>query len=158
VTAGELAAMLPIARPGGSRHLRVLREAGLGDVRQEAQRRGFNPPAPAPAPGRGMGWRGPGVGARGAGAPRTPSPRGETRTKEHAMNGSARPGMRLLASLRSVDGKGVVRVEDRIATDIDDVWSALTDPERLARWYGRVEGDLRLGGEFRLFVDASGWE
>jgi len=30
---------LPIARPGVSRHLRVLREAGLVDVRQEAQRR-----------------------------------------------------------------------------------------------------------------------
>jgi len=32
-TAGELAALLPIARPGVSRHLRVLREAGLVDVR-----------------------------------------------------------------------------------------------------------------------------
>src|SRR3954471_20878435 len=40
-TAGELAALLPIARPGVSRHLRVLREAGLVDVRQEAQRRGY---------------------------------------------------------------------------------------------------------------------
>jgi DNA-binding transcriptional ArsR family regulator len=39
VTAGELAAGLPIARPGVSRHLRVLREAGLVEVRQEAQRR-----------------------------------------------------------------------------------------------------------------------
>src|SRR2546429_9009056 len=39
-TAGELAALLPIARPGVSRHLRVLREAGLVEVRQEAQRRG----------------------------------------------------------------------------------------------------------------------
>jgi DNA-binding transcriptional ArsR family regulator len=38
-TAGELAAALPIARPGVSRHLRVLREAGLVDVRQQAQRR-----------------------------------------------------------------------------------------------------------------------
>ena len=38
-TAGELAALLPIARPGVSRHLRVLREAGLVDVQQEAQRR-----------------------------------------------------------------------------------------------------------------------
>jgi DNA-binding transcriptional ArsR family regulator len=38
-TAGELAALLPIARPGVSRHLRVLREARLVDVRQEAQRR-----------------------------------------------------------------------------------------------------------------------
>jgi DNA-binding transcriptional ArsR family regulator len=38
-TAGELAEALPIARPGVSRHLRVLREAGLVDVRQEATRR-----------------------------------------------------------------------------------------------------------------------
>ena len=38
-TAGELAEALPIARPGVSRHLRVLREVGLVDVRQEAQRR-----------------------------------------------------------------------------------------------------------------------
>jgi len=32
-------ARLPIARPGVSRHLRVLREAGLVEVRQQAQRR-----------------------------------------------------------------------------------------------------------------------
>jgi DNA-binding transcriptional ArsR family regulator len=38
-TAGQLADALPIARPGVSRHLRVLRDAGLVDVRQEAQRR-----------------------------------------------------------------------------------------------------------------------
>ena len=38
-TAGELAALLPISRPGVSRHLRVLREAGLVEVRQDAQRR-----------------------------------------------------------------------------------------------------------------------
>lgn len=38
-TAGELADALPIARPGVSRHLRVLREAGLVHVRQDAQRR-----------------------------------------------------------------------------------------------------------------------
>ncbi|WP_091179552.1 ArsR/SmtB family transcription factor [Microlunatus flavus] len=37
--AGELADALPIARPGVSRHLRLLREAGLVEVRQEAQRR-----------------------------------------------------------------------------------------------------------------------
>ncbi len=42
VTAGELAALLPIARPGVSRHLRVLREAGLVEVRQDAQRRVYS--------------------------------------------------------------------------------------------------------------------
>jgi uncharacterized protein YndB with AHSA1/START domain len=74
------------------------------------------------------------------------------------MTGNTGPGTRILGSLRSADGKGVARVEDRYDTDIDDLWSALTDPGRLARWYGQVEGDLRLGGEFRARVLASGWE
>jgi uncharacterized protein YndB with AHSA1/START domain len=70
------------------------------------------------------------------------------------MTSSARQGGRILGSLRSADGKGVVRIEDRYATDIDDLWSALTDPARLARWHGQVEGDLRPGGEFRLYLEA----
>jgi len=74
------------------------------------------------------------------------------------MSGNERAGGRILGSLGSADGKGVVRMEDRFDTDIDDVWSALTDPSRLARWYGEVEGDLRAGGEFRVRVLASGWE
>ena len=65
---------------------------------------------------------------------------------------------RILGSLRSAGGKGIVRMEDRFDTDIDDLWAALTDPSRLARWYGEVEGDLRLGGEFRVRVFASGWD
>lgn len=38
-TVTELADLVPIARPGVSRHLRILREAGLVDVRPDAQRR-----------------------------------------------------------------------------------------------------------------------
>jgi len=37
LTAGQLAERLPIARPGVSRHLRVLREAGLVEVEARAQ-------------------------------------------------------------------------------------------------------------------------
>jgi uncharacterized protein YndB with AHSA1/START domain len=74
------------------------------------------------------------------------------------MTSNAPAGGRILGSLRSADGKGVVRMEDRFDTDIDDVWSAVTDPSRLARWYGEIEGDLRLGGEFRARLFASGWE
>jgi uncharacterized protein YndB with AHSA1/START domain len=74
------------------------------------------------------------------------------------VTSNARPGTRIVGSLRSADGAGVVRVEERYATDIDDLWSALTDPDRLARWYGQVDGELGLGGEFRMYVDASGWE
>jgi uncharacterized protein YndB with AHSA1/START domain len=73
------------------------------------------------------------------------------------MTGSARAGARVLGTLRSADGKGIVRMEDRYDTDIDDLWSALTDPRRLARWIAEVEGDLRLGGQFRARF-TSGWE
>jgi DNA-binding transcriptional ArsR family regulator len=41
-TVGELSDRLPIARPGVSRHLRVLREAGLVDVQQDAQWRVYS--------------------------------------------------------------------------------------------------------------------
>jgi uncharacterized protein YndB with AHSA1/START domain len=74
------------------------------------------------------------------------------------MTSNAPAGGRMLGHLRSADGKGVVRMEDRFDTGIDDLWSALTDPRRLVRWIGDVEGDLRLGGEFRFRFFASGSE
>ncbi|MEO1063100.1 MAG: metalloregulator ArsR/SmtB family transcription factor [Actinomycetota bacterium] len=39
LTAGDIASSFGISRPGVSRHLRVLREAGLVESRAEAQRR-----------------------------------------------------------------------------------------------------------------------
>jgi uncharacterized protein YndB with AHSA1/START domain len=74
------------------------------------------------------------------------------------MTGNADSGPRILGSLRADGGTGAVRIEDRIGTGIGELWSALTDPSRLGRWYGRVEGDLRPGGEYRAYVFASGWE
>jgi len=64
-------------------------------------------------------------------------------------------GNRILGSLRTADGTGIVRLEDRFATDMDDLWSALTEPRRLARWIAEVDGDLRPGGEFHR-VSADG--
>lgn len=66
---------------------------------------------------------------------------------------------RVVGTMRSLDGTGTgaVRMEDSYDTDIDDLWSALTVPQRLARWIGDVEGDLRLGGEFRARFTSS-WE
>jgi len=74
------------------------------------------------------------------------------------MSSTTRGERRILGTLASADGRGVVRMEDRFDTDIDDLWSAITDPGRLSRWLGEVEGDLRLGGEFRAHYHASGWE
>jgi hypothetical protein len=56
------------------------------------------------------------------------------------MTGNAPGRPRILGTLRSDGGDGVVRMEDRFDTDIDDLWSALTDPARLSRWHSRVEG------------------
>jgi uncharacterized protein YndB with AHSA1/START domain len=69
------------------------------------------------------------------------------------MTSKARGGDRILGSLRSADGKAIVRIEDRYATDLDDLWSALT----VVRWFGEVEGDLRPGGQFRLDIESEGW-
>jgi uncharacterized protein YndB with AHSA1/START domain len=64
-------------------------------------------------------------------------------------------GAAIEGTLHSIDGKGVVRMRARCETKIDDLWSALTDPQRLAHWYGKVEGDLRVGGEFTDFASGS---
>ncbi len=37
-----------------------------------------------------------------------------------------------------------------------DVWDAITDPDRLKRWFLPVTGDLREGGNFQLEGNASG--
>jgi uncharacterized protein YndB with AHSA1/START domain len=62
------------------------------------------------------------------------------------------PTARIIGVLRSMDGTGVVRIEDRYDTDPFDLWAALTEPARLARWYGEVSGDLTLGGAFRTYL------
>jgi uncharacterized protein YndB with AHSA1/START domain len=62
----------------------------------------------------------------------------------------------VLGSLHSVDGEGLVRMENRLDTGIDDLWGALTDPDRLAHWYGEVEGELSPGGEVRVRIALGG--
>jgi len=74
------------------------------------------------------------------------------------MTSDTRTDDPILGSLGSAEGKGFVRIEDRLDAHVGDVWSALTDPRRLARWLGEVEGDLRPGGEFRAHFFASGWQ
>jgi uncharacterized protein YndB with AHSA1/START domain len=41
-------------------------------------------------------------------------------------------------------------------TTVDDLWDAITTPERLARWFLPVEGDLALGGRYQLKGNAGG--
>lgn len=56
---------------------------------------------------------------------------------------------RTTATMRRLDDThGAVRVEDLYATGIEDLWTACTTPERLARWFGEFAGDLSVGGTF----------
>ena len=42
-------------------------------------------------------------------------------------------------------------------TDADDLWDAMTDRGRLARWLAEVDGELRVGGVVQARF-TSGWE
>lgn len=42
------------------------------------------------------------------------------------------------------------------ATDRTDLWEAVTDPERIARWFLPVSGELRVGGRFQVEGNAGG--
>lgn len=43
--------------------------------------------------------------------------------------------------------------ERLLATGIEDAWSAVTEPGRLARWMARYDGELRLGGTWQAYSD-----
>ena len=73
------------------------------------------------------------------------------------MTDGISPESRVKGTLLAAHGKGIVRMEDRYDTSIEDLWSALTDPQRLARWVAEVSGDLRSGGDLRASF-TSGWE
>lgn len=49
-----------------------------------------------------------------------------------------------------------VAVSRTYEADAEDVWDALTSPERLPRWFYPVSGDLTEGGSFQLEGNAGG--
>ena len=42
------------------------------------------------------------------------------------------------------------------ATGIEDLWDAITNIERIPRWFAPVNGELRLGGRYQIEGNASG--
>ena len=56
------------------------------------------------------------------------------------------------------DGRELRRlsVSRSYPTTREDLWRALTDPERLPRWFLPVTGDLRVGGRYQLEGNAGG--
>jgi uncharacterized protein YndB with AHSA1/START domain len=64
---------------------------------------------------------------------------------------------RLVEQRPSESGEIVtVTMERRYPAEVADVWQAITDPERMRRWFLPITGDLRQGGNFQLEGNASG--
>jgi uncharacterized protein YndB with AHSA1/START domain len=53
-------------------------------------------------------------------------------------------------------GSVTVTLERRYPAEVADVWQAITEPERLRRWFLPITGDLRPGGNFQLEGNAGG--
>ena len=49
-----------------------------------------------------------------------------------------------------------VTLHRRYPADQADVWQAITDPDRVRRWFLPLAGDLREGGSFQLEGNAGG--
>jgi uncharacterized protein YndB with AHSA1/START domain len=49
-----------------------------------------------------------------------------------------------------------VRLQRDYEAAIEDVWDALTDPERIGRWFLPISGDYRLGGRYQFEGNAGG--
>ena len=53
------------------------------------------------------------------------------------------------------DGRSV-RLQRDYDAPIEDVWDALTNPERIGRWFLPISGDYRLGGRYQFEGNAGG--
>jgi uncharacterized protein YndB with AHSA1/START domain len=58
--------------------------------------------------------------------------------------------------VRRDDESVTVTIDRSYPTSVEDVWDAITTPERVARWFAPLSGDLREGGEFQVEGNASG--
>ncbi|OXM62162.1 SRPBCC family protein [Amycolatopsis vastitatis] len=59
---------------------------------------------------------------------------------------------------RVIEGKEarVLTISQVYDTDVDDLWDACTNPERIPRWFLPVSGELRVGGKYQLEGNAGG--
>ncbi|GIJ34817.1 SRPBCC family protein [Verrucosispora sp. WMMD703] len=54
------------------------------------------------------------------------------------------------------DGMSILVLRRSYDASPEEVWDAITDPQRLVRWFLPVAGELRAGGRFQLEGNASG--
>jgi uncharacterized protein YndB with AHSA1/START domain len=55
-------------------------------------------------------------------------------------------------TIEKIDGRYVLRFERRLSHPVEQVWNAITRPERITQWFGEgdVELDLVEGGRFEI--------
>ena len=64
---------------------------------------------------------------------------------------------REVGSGRIAAGEGrAIRLRRTYDAPVEDVWDALTSPERITRWFLPISGDYRVGGQYQLEGNAGG--
>lgn len=169
-SAGEVTAVIAvefgITQPAVSQHLRVLRENGFARVRAEGTRRWYVVEADQLRdvdrwlqPFRAF-WdhRLDALGTELARGRRQRRTRTSTTTKEPHVFDMIEELAAIHRRVERDDAAGnvSVAVTRTYHADSGDVWEALTDPDRLPRWFYPVSGDLQVGGSFQFEGSAGG--
>ena len=164
LTAGAIGATISdewgISQPAVSQHLRVLRESGFVMMRPDGTRRIYA------VRGDGLrdidawldrlrrAWTPPLDAARDRDCPRQAPEREEPMIDVATQINAVR--RRVGAWTLDVGAAATVTIGQTYDTDIDDLWDACTNAERIPRWFLPISGDLRVGGRYELTRNASG--
>ena len=62
----------------------------------------------------------------------------------------------VVATMHEGEPARMVVAERSYDAEVDDVWDALTNPDRIPRWFLPISGDLRVGGRYQLEGQAGG--
>ena len=138
---GELVALLPLSQPAVSKHLRVLREAGL----VEAQHRGAAPHLPGVPRAAARGGRladavSPAVGRAPRRARTSPRAHGRRWARRCRRDRGGRRRWSAAATSPSL------RFRRRLAQPPETVWAALTEDEHLEEWFPTTIEGARAAG------------
>jgi len=159
-----------ISQPAVSQHLRVLRDNGFATVRPDGARRLYA--VDATPLHEVEDWldhvrafwdqRFDSFATDRPGQARTPPP-----CRHHRQPEGAIPMIDITSEIAAVQrdtGRGetpagegrTILVRRTFATPIDDAWDALTDPDRIGRWFLPISGEFRVGGQFQFDGNAGG--
>ncbi|HYF92508.1 MAG TPA: metalloregulator ArsR/SmtB family transcription factor [Symbiobacteriaceae bacterium] len=138
---GDLVELTALSQPGVSKHLRVLRDAGLVEVRRDGQRHWYRlrlePLVALDA------WL---ARYRAFWTDRLDAIERHLDEEGSFMNGI----------VQRTEAGWVVRFERHLKHPVEKVWAAVTQPERLAAWLAGGEVDLVEGGKIRLTFENTG--